>query len=111
MQYGQGTRDALKCIQSNLMHVIQFLRFGFYLCLRPVLQKHEDYFETDFVIWSRRQMTTTTTPELASPLRASAPHQREYILFPTDLAYTRPAYTAALLWSRVSNLQPSGPVV
>ncbi|GBM42142.1 hypothetical protein AVEN_99061-1 [Araneus ventricosus] len=82
----------------------------FYLYLRPVLQKHEGYFGTDFVIWNRRQMTTTT-PELASPLRASAPHQRECMLVPTDLAYIRPAYTAVLRWNRVSNLQPSGHVV
>ncbi|GBO21717.1 hypothetical protein AVEN_195257-1 [Araneus ventricosus] len=52
----------------------------------------------------------TTTPGLASPLRASAPHQRECILEPTDLAYTRPANTEVLRWNRVSNLQPLEPV-
>ncbi|GBM48383.1 hypothetical protein AVEN_103568-1 [Araneus ventricosus] len=51
-----------------------------------------------------------TTPELASPLQNSTPHQREGVCTPTyDFTCNRPIYTADLWCNRVSNLEPSGP--
>ncbi|GBL67765.1 hypothetical protein AVEN_69387-1 [Araneus ventricosus] len=53
---------------------------------------------------------TRPTPELAPPLQASAPHQREDFWPPTfDLTRSRPTYTADLQWNLVSNLESSGP--
>ncbi|GBM22983.1 hypothetical protein AVEN_172331-1 [Araneus ventricosus] len=53
---------------------------------------------------------TRTTPELASPLQTSPPHQREDVRSPTyDLACNRSTYKTDLRWNRVSNLEPSSP--
>ncbi|GBM29351.1 hypothetical protein AVEN_175989-1 [Araneus ventricosus] len=54
---------------------------------------------------------TRTILELASlsPNFLAIPAGRH--LAPTDLACTRPAYTAVFRWKRVSNLEPSGPEV
>ncbi|GBM04986.1 hypothetical protein AVEN_60193-1 [Araneus ventricosus] len=52
---------------------------------------------------------TRTTPELALPLQATAPHQRQDVWPPTyDLASNKPTYTVDLRWNRVSSLEPSG---
>ncbi|GBL72706.1 hypothetical protein AVEN_127943-1 [Araneus ventricosus] len=40
------------------------------------VRQHENYFGTDLVLLNRGQMTRTT-PEMASPLQTSAPHQWE----------------------------------
>ncbi|GBO22795.1 hypothetical protein AVEN_157228-1 [Araneus ventricosus] len=40
------------------------------------LNQYEDYFGTDIVILNRGQ-TTRSTPEMASPLQPSAPHQED----------------------------------
>ncbi|GBO14028.1 hypothetical protein AVEN_22728-1 [Araneus ventricosus] len=53
---------------------------------------------------------TRTTPELASPLQTSAPHQWKDVWPPAyDLTRNRPTNTAELQWNRVSNMEPFGP--
>ncbi|GBM36841.1 hypothetical protein AVEN_82831-1 [Araneus ventricosus] len=54
---------------------------------------------------------TRTTPELAPPLQASAPHQREDVWPLRTISVQQAPYTADLQWNRVSNLRPSSPGV
>ncbi|GBM86744.1 hypothetical protein AVEN_198513-1 [Araneus ventricosus] len=55
---------------------------------------------------------TRTTPELAPLLQTSASHQREDVSSTkSDLACTRPIYTADLQWNQVSNLEVCGPIL
>ncbi|GBN45971.1 hypothetical protein AVEN_180312-1 [Araneus ventricosus] len=53
---------------------------------------------------------TRTTPDSATPLQTSAPHQREDVCPPIYyLMCNRQIYTADLPWNRVSNLEPPAP--
>ncbi|GBM57777.1 hypothetical protein AVEN_90947-1 [Araneus ventricosus] len=52
---------------------------------------------------------TRTTHELPAPSLSFRTIPAGGHLAPTDLACTRPAYTAVLRWNRDSNLQPSDP--